>query len=72
MGKKRTRRAAFGPPQRDYKRRSKELEPLFKYDFPDLESGDTDMGMIGHETRIPQITFYRWHRMWKSCQDWRP
>jgi hypothetical protein len=52
MGQKRTRRPAFGPPQRDYKPRSKEVEPLAKCDFPDLESVDIDMATIGHATQI--------------------
>jgi hypothetical protein len=73
MGKKKARcHRAFGAPHRDYKRYHKELEPLFKCDFPDLDDGATNMGSIGHETKIPQATLYRWHKNWQNDRDWRP
>jgi hypothetical protein len=54
MRKRKTARAKrFGLPHRDYSLRRKDLEPSFKCDFPDIESGATDMGKIGSETRIP-------------------
>jgi hypothetical protein len=73
MGKKKgARRRSFGLPHRDYARRRKDLESLFTCDFPDLEDGATDMGSIGHETKIPQTTLYRWHVMWRTDPGWRP
>jgi hypothetical protein len=54
MGEKRTSPRAFGVPHRDYRRHRKGLEPIFKCDFPDIATGATDIGKIGHENKIPQ------------------
>jgi hypothetical protein len=52
-----------GFPHRDYNRRRKDLETTFKYDFPDIESGGTDIGKMGSETRIPQTALSREDRI---------
>jgi hypothetical protein len=73
MGKKKGgSRRAFGLPHRDYKRYHKDLELLFTCDFPDVEDGAIDMGAIGHQTKIPQATLYRWRKNWQSDSEWRP
>jgi hypothetical protein len=59
-------------PHRDYNHYLKDLEVTFKCDFPDIESGATDNGKIGSETKIPQTTLYHWYRSWKECPKWRP
>jgi hypothetical protein len=56
----------------DYRRHRKELDPIFRCDFPDIEAGATDIGKIGHEIKIPQTTLYRWYHTWKEFLAWRP
>jgi hypothetical protein len=63
VGKRKIARAKrFGLPHRDYNRRRKDLEPIFKGDLADIESGAIDMDKILSETRILQRTLYRWYR----------
>jgi hypothetical protein len=72
MGKFQKRRPRFGLPHRDYGRRRKEVEVIFRDDFPLLDAGLRNMGVIGHTTQIPQSTLYRWLGAWRADPLWRP
>jgi hypothetical protein len=39
---------------------------------PIFAAGATDIGKIGHGTKIPQITLCRWCHTWKGFPAWRP
>jgi hypothetical protein len=71
MAKFRIHHPMFGRPGRDYARRRKELEPLFKHDFPKIELHLQDLGRIAHDIQILQATPYRWCNSWRDDNAWR-
>jgi hypothetical protein len=73
MGKRKiTCAKGFGLPHRNYNHGRKDLEPIFKCNFRDIEPGATDLGKIGSETRISPTTLYLWYPTWKDRPQWRP